>query len=77
MKIHTHYDPYNCDYSKVYISKDGYHFNGSRYNSFSEVRKAYKSNQSVKAFFTVLSVLILSTCIACAGFLVFSAVNIF
>ena len=77
MKIYTHYDPYNCDYSKVYAAKGGYYFNGSRYNSLSEVKEAYKSNLNVKVFFTGLSVLILGTCVVCAGFLVLSAVNIF
>ena len=77
MKIHTHYDPYNCDYSKVYASKDGYHFNGSRYNTLSEVKKEYESKKATEAFFTGLSIVILSTCIACAGFLVLSAVNVF
>ena len=77
MKIYTNYNPYSCDYSKVYLSKDGYHFNGSRYNSFSEVKKEYESKKATEAFFTGLSIVILSTCIACAGFLVLSAVNIF
>ena len=77
MKVYTNYNPYSCDYSKVYLSKDGYHFNGSRYDSLTEVREAYRSMNAVKAFFTGLSVLILGTCIACAGFLVLSAVNVF
>lgn len=77
MKIHTNYNPYSCDYSKVYVSKDGYHFNGSRYESLSEVKEVYRSMQAVKTFFTGLSLIILSTCIVCAGFMVLSAINIF
>ena len=77
MKVYTHYNPYTCDYSKVYVSKDGYHFNGSRYNSLTEVREAYRSMRTVKAFFTGLSLIILSTCIVCAGFMVLSAINVF
>lgn len=77
MKIYTNYNPYNCDYKKVYVAKDGYHFNGSRYSSLSEVKEVYKSMKAVKAFFTGLSVLILGTCVVCAGFMILSAINLF
>ena len=77
MKVYSNYNPYNCDYSKVYAAKGGYYFNGSRYNSLSEVKKEYRSKKAVETFFTVLSLLVLGTCIACAGFLVLSAINVF
>ena len=77
MKVYMKYNPYSCDYTRVYAAKDGYHYNGSRYKSLSEVREAYKSNKATEAFFTGLIVIILSTCIACTGFLILSAINVF
>ena len=73
MKIYT--DSY--DLNKVYKTKEGYHYNGSRYKSLSEVKEAYRQMNAVKAFFTVLSIVVLITCIACAGFLILSAINVF
>lgn len=77
MKIHTNYNPYSCDYSRVYKAKDGYHFNGSRYDSLTSVREAYRSMKAVKIFFKGLGLLMIGICIVCAGFMVLSAINVF
>lgn len=72
MKVHLNYSPYNCDYRKVYAAPDGYHYKGTRYDTLSEVREVYKSDRAVNWFFTSLTVLILGTCIICAGIIILS-----
>ena len=77
MKIHTNYNPYSCDYSKVYVSKDGYHFNGSRYESLSEVKREYRQTVAVEFLLKLFAVVVIVVSSLCSGIILLSIINKF